>query len=258
MLYIHKLSDLNQKTADTESVYLIREMKQKIAFPFSAVKMQEFLEEHALSESDLAAMEKSLQLVEPTLLRIETLLKENDPLYESTNLQRSIQILTGVPAYLSKNLIYGKERFLEQNQFIEAFTNLLNIIPRLKTTEEKIAANEKISKMFETILRNQEFCFKFTDIIHEGHVSNVGGLRESMAKGYLFHFTLEEELKKADFSTVKLRIPLDKRQEVEQIEEDISTIYRGVQRAYELNKRMVDLSVMLYSLVKWMHSEIRG
>ncbi len=254
MLYIHKLSDLNQRTADTESVYLIREMKQKLAFPFSAVKIQEFLEDYNLSESDLTAMENSLQLIEPTLLKIETLLKENDPLYESTNLQRSIQILTGVPAYLSKNLIYGKERFLEQKKFIEEFTSLLNAIPRLQTQEEKIAANEKISKMFEILLRNQEFCFKFTDVIHEGHVSNVGGLRESMIKGYLFHFTLEEELNKTDFSRVKLRIPPDKRQEVEQIEEDIATIYHGVKRAYELNKRMVDLAVMLYSLVKMVHT----
>lgn len=255
MLYIHKLSDLNQKTADTESVYLIREMKQKLTFPFSTAVLQEFLEEHNLSESDLTAMETSLQLVEPTILKIDALLKEKHPLHESTNLQRSIQILSGVPSSLSKNLTYGKERFLEQKEFIEEFTNVLNAIPSLQTKEEKIAANDKISKLFETILRNQEFCFRFADIIHEGHVSNVGGLRESMAKGYLVHFTLEEELKKADFSTVKLRIPPDKRQEVERIEEDISAIYRGVQRAYELNKRMVDLAVMLYSLVKWMHNK---
>ncbi len=255
MLYIHKLSDLNQRTADTESVYLIREMKQKLTFPFSAAALQEFLEEHNLSESDLTAMETSLQLVEPTIQKIDALLKEKQPLHELTNLQRSIQILSSVPSSLSKNLTYGKERFLEQKEFIEKFTNLLNAIPRLQTKEEKIAANEQISKMFETLLRNPEFGFKFADIIHEGHISNVGGLKESMAKGYLFHVTLEEELNKTDFSRIKLRIPPDKRQEVEQTEEDISTIYRGVQRAYELNKRMVNLAVMLYSLVKLVHNQ---
>ena len=131
--------------------------------------------------------------------------------------------------------------------------NLLNIIPHLKTKDEKVAHNDRLNKPFQTILRNTEFTFRSNDIINEGHVNAIQGLHESMLKGFFFHYTLEEELKKLDFQGIKKRLPVAEIADVEEIEKNIENINKGVKRAYEVNMRMVNKAVVLYACVKWLH-----
>ena len=62
---------------------------------------------------------------------------------------------------------------------------------------------------------------------------------------------MEEELKKLNFDRIRLRIAPEKLQEAEGIHEQIKVIRKGTERAYETNKRLVELSVILYAYVKW-------
>ena len=90
------------------------------------------------------------------------------------------------------------------------------------------------------------------DIINEAHVSNVGGLIESFGKGYFFHYTLEEELKKVNFESIMGRIPPESLQKVKEIEDNLVIIKKGIDRAYDVNMRQVNCALVLYSYVKWM------
>ena len=80
----------------------------------------------------------------------------------------------------------------------------------------------------------------------------MDGLIESLNKGFIFHFTLEEELQKRSFEQIKHRIPGNRLEEVEKIKRKVMAINNGVQRAYNFNRRMVDLAVYLYSYIKWL------
>ena len=93
MLYIHRLSDLNRKSADTESVMLIREFRQKVSLPLTATRMEEHFTDFLISESDLLAMDNALVLIAPTIEMIRALMAEDDPTYERVNLERTIQLL---------------------------------------------------------------------------------------------------------------------------------------------------------------------
>ena len=227
MLYIHKLKDLSTKSADVESVYLIRELKQKTPPPFTLPKVQEYFAEFMISPTDKQIIEEAAKLLTPTTELVQSIMQDNDSIHEVVNIQRTLQILTELPGPLQINLNYINEMLAWQEQFIN---------------------------IFEKILRNKEFGFQDEDIISEAQISHIVGLNESLASGFLFHFTLEEELKKVDFETIKPRISQNRLQEDAVIRENVFKIRRGVERAYDINMRMVNLALVMYSYVKWLTS----
>jgi len=255
MLYIHKFPDLNGKSAEIESVPIIRDIKKNMPPPFSKQKLEEYVLDCLISKADIEVIESKLPLVEPTINMVRELLIQKDHIHEPINLQRTIQILKTVSVPLLNNITYLKDIHLWQNESLNQAAELLNMIPKLNTKEEKIDVNEKINKIFEKILRNKEMCFNGTDIIHEGHISNFGALSESLGKRFLFHTTLEEELKKLDFNSIKLRIPLEKLKEAGDIEKNVMEIRNVVEQTYNINMRMINYAVILYSCIKLMLSK---
>ena len=193
-----------------------------------------------------------MELIEPTVEQIKALLHKESPLHETINLQRTVQLLNTIPSALENNLSYLQQVQVWQSTSPAEMAVLLNKIPKLRTTEEKVRANQQVKDLFQFLLRNHEFIFHAQDMIHEGPVAQVNGLTESMEKGFFFHVSLEEEYKKVDFSAIKRRIPAQELERVEEVERSIKQIKKGLDAAYNANMRMVNLSVMLYSYVKWL------
>ncbi len=256
MLYIHKLNQFNQKAADLESVYLIRELKQKTPFPFNDTQIQELLAEFLVSDTDKTLIDQALPLIEPTLAIANKMVEEKNELHESANCIRTTQILRELPIPIQNSLLYVYELHNWQNQFTKEITPLLNSLSKLRTAEQKIFANQKLKDMFKKILRGDEFVFKYPDLVNEGEIAAVDGLIESLDKGFLFHYSLEEELKKISFTELKRRIPQTHLDEAEQIRQNLLQIKKGVDRAYQVNMRMVNLALIMYAYVKWLTSRM--
>ncbi|MBI2662896.1 hypothetical protein HYX11_05565 [Candidatus Woesearchaeota archaeon] len=256
MLYIHTLHNLTPKTADVESVYLIRDIKDKTPYPLKEERMANYFAQFVLKDEEEKVMKNSLELVEPTLAKVRTLITKKDELHESVNLQRTEQILSDVTAPINKNLEYFNEIFIWQQNFIQEMSLIFNSLPKLRTREEKVAGNDKLNVLFQRVLRNDRFGFNGFDIVNERQVEEFKALHESMLKGYLFHYSLEEELRKASFADIKSRISEDRLKEVEEIYRDILEIQKGINVAYEANMRMVNLALVMYAYVKWLNSVV--
>lgn len=252
MLYIHQLNHLSPKMADLESVYLVRELREKVKFPLREEVMEEAFCEFFVSSSELQLMEETAALVKPTIEMIKSLTQLESSLYEAVSLQRAIQTLQPVSAALESNLAYLQQVQVWQATSSSALTALLNQIPKLRTGDEKLRVNDEIKGLFQFLLRNQGFIFRAQDMVHEGPVAQVNGLVESMQKGFFFHVSLEEEYKKVDFNTIKRRVPSEELRRVETIEQNILKIKKGTDAAYNANMRIINLSVILYSYVKWL------
>lgn len=250
MLYIHKLSDLNPKSAEIESVPFVRGMNLSGSFPFTQQKIVAAFAGCAISDEDTADIERSLHLLEPTLAKLSGMLARSDPIYEPVNLGRSIQSLKSLMLPLANNLRYSREAVALQQEFMARAAGLLNAIPTLRTNEEKSKLNAEISAYFEKVLRSGGFSFTHMDLVHEAQTGLVRDLAESFRKGYIFHVTLEEELRKAAFAGIKLRIPPGKLKESEEIEAAIRSIGEGVEQAYALNMKMLLWAVIFYSCIK--------
>ncbi|MBI2144269.1 hypothetical protein HYU17_03920 [Candidatus Woesearchaeota archaeon] len=250
MLYIHKLSDLNPKSAEIESVPFIRSIRLGAPFPLTEQRVREYFAETLAAENDIVFMERSMQLLEPTLAKLGELLLRNNPLYEPVNICRAIQSLKPLSGFLANNIIYAKEITAFQQEFMAKAASLLNSIPSLRTSEDKSRLNSEIGAYFERVLRSKEFRFSYQDLIHEAQTIMVSDLADCFRKGYVFHVTLEEEIRKAGFADIKARIPSDKLSEVEEIEKSIRLIKEGVDQAYSLNMRMVSWAVLFLSFVK--------
>ena len=252
MLYIHNLQSLNPKSAEVEVLPLIRELKKKTPYPIAEGKFLEQFSSLFVSVHDKDNMGQALQVVAPTIEKVRNLMVEKSEFHEPINLQRTIQLLMEVPAPLQKNLDFAQEIIGLQENFAAELTGLLNKIPQLKSATEKKDVNGQLDVIFQKILRNNSFSFNYKDIINEAHIEHLRGLVDSMEKGYFFAVTLEEELKKMKFDELKLRIPQKKLQESEEIKRDIDIIKKGVDRAYQVNMRMLEWAVILYSYIKWL------
>ena len=250
LLYIHKLSDLNIKSAEIESLQLVRSIKQSSPFPLTQQKIAVLFGETIITNDDIAVIDGSLQLLQPTLARLDGLLAQGNPVHEPVNLRRAIQSLNSLAAPLANSLAYSRAILALQGDFLGNAAALLNAIPTLRTSEEKSRLNSKVSMYFESVLRSNGFTFTHRDIVFEAHTGLVLDLIGSFSKGYLFHVTLEEELKKATFDDIKKRIPLEKLQESDSIAASIAAIKEGVDRAYSINMRMIQWAIIFLSLIK--------
>lgn len=248
MLYIHTLKDLHPKTAEIEIVPLVREIKQNNSYPLKDEKVSAHLADFFVSAADIDSMALALDVVPETVKELKEL--TSSPNYEIENLERAIAALQEMPPALKKNLEYCREIFQWQEFFLTGITRVLNKIPTLKTREEQVEHNEKISALFEKILRNKEFNFNFWDVVNEAQLSRINNLVESMEQGFVFPVKLEEHLKQLNFNDLKNRIPEEELEKVQRITLNIKEIQKGVQRAYENNMRMINMSLVLYAYIR--------
>lgn len=254
MLYIHFLNQLTTKSADLESVYLVREIKQKTGYPLSEEKVKEHFLPLFISETEIKIIEEALGSLEQATEKTKEIMLRKEELHESANFQRTLQILKEMPLPLAKNLEFVKEISGWQSSFINEITPLLSKLPKLKKPEEKNSCNQQLNKIFKTVLRNEKFSFNHQDIINEAHLNHINGLDESLEKGFLFKVSLEDEIKKQDFRELKKNLPQEKLEEAEEIKFKVEQIKKAIERSYDVNMRMVNWAVILYAYVKWLLS----
>ena len=254
MLYIHALKDLNPKSADIESTLLIRELKRAVSFPVNANMLREQLVQFFVSQIDLESMSKSLEIIPQCINDIKELSQTGRDL-ELINIQRAVSGLDELPAPLQNSITFANTISGWQEQLLAELSEALNIIASSKNPAEIKEREQKIGKMLDIILRNTEaFGFMFYDIINESQTARIDNLIESAGKGVFFHFKLEEHLKKQDFDDISRRISKEDIEKTNLIITKMKDIKKGIDRAYDINMRMVNLAVILYSYVKWLRT----
>jgi len=252
MLYIHQLKDLTPKSSEIESVFIIRDIKKKTPYPLSDDQILNYFSLFYVSESEKNAMTNAVEQVEPLMTEIKELMMSKDAVYEPINLQRALSMLSEIPSPLMTNLKYAQGIAEWQQFFVEQFATLFNTIPRLRSEQEKELCNQHLNKIFEKLLRNDNLAFNYKDIVNEAHTARMSDLSESMDKGFFFHIYLEEELRKLSFNEIKSRIPDEKLRRVENLHMKVREIKKGVDAAYEVNLRMVNWALIVYSYIKWL------
>ena len=110
MIYIHSLKDLTPKTAEVESVQIIRNIKSNPKVNLSRERLSENFSQFFIDSADFILIENSSRLINPTISSIKELIITNDPLYESINLVRAITMLEELDEPLIKNIKYLKKK----------------------------------------------------------------------------------------------------------------------------------------------------
>ena len=256
LLYIHGLNQLSSKSAELESVYLMRELKQKTSYPLRNDALNNMFVPFFASQTDLDLMQQTLELIPITVEAVQRLIQEQNQVHEAINLQRTVNILNEMVEPLKANLEFAGQMFQNQDSLVANLTGMLNSIPKLKTMDEKMGVNNQLKQVFYFLLRNKDFCFNYVDVVSEAQLNHIMDLMESLNKGYLFHFSLEDELKKRSFDSLKSSLSVDKLQEAEGIAMNVLLIKKGVERAYNFNWSIINMSVIIYSFIKWFNTSL--
>ncbi|MBN1792789.1 hypothetical protein JW826_03850 [Candidatus Woesearchaeota archaeon] len=253
-LYIHQLKDLTPKSADIESVFIIRDLKKKTPLPLDSDGVYDYFSLFFISESEKEKMEEALALIEPTIEAIKKIASLKDPDFEPINLRRVVEMLSDVPAPLTINLSYAKSISDWQEEFSRQFAPMLNKVPALRSQQERVSMNDWLNSIFLKLLRKDTMAFHYLDVVNEAQLNRMTDLYESMQNGFIFKVSLEEELKKHDFETRKRRISDEKLRLYEEIKAKVMEIKAGVDASYELNVRMMNWALIVYSYIKMMTS----
>ena len=251
MLYIHRLQDFNPKSVDIESTSVIRELKRN-PIAYTEQEMDKIFSRFFMTEKERELVVSTLSLLEPALKEINDMALKKDPVYEAVNFVRSKKQVSEVFPALANSLKYHDD--IKQSDVVKETSVILMAIPTLVTTEEKISFNSRLEAVFGKILMNSEFCFNFFDIINEAHVEHINDLKESLENGFLFHRTIEEEIKKLPFEKLRQRIPKEHLQASDRLLQTVLQIKKGIDSMHEMNLRMAELGVILYSYVKMVSS----
>jgi hypothetical protein len=252
--YINQLKDLTPKSADIESTFIIRDLKKNTPAPLTYEKIFDYFSLFFVSESEKAAMNRAASLIEPAIDAIIAIGHSKDPAFEPINLKRAVEMLREIPEPLNINIDYATTINLWQEDFTQDFAPLMNSIPSLSTTEEKIKVNKDLNAIFNRLLRNDHMAFNFKDIISEVHKKRVSDLLEAIEAGFLFKISLEDELKKVSFEERKLKIADAKLRANDDIKKMVREIKKGVDAAYGVNLRMVNWAIVVYSYIKIMNT----
>ncbi len=250
-IYIHELQRLEPKAAEIESVRLIREIKRVNSYPLTEQKLFTHLSKYFATQLDIDTMEYSLSKIEPALKEI-AVFSPSDTLLEPINIKRSIGILREVEPSLNNNIVYAKEMLTLQQTMIKELAEAMNALHDSKSSKEMAACNDRFSPIFEKILRNDKFALKHDDLIFEAHREHIDDLGRMIPNGYFFHILLEEEIKKTPFEQIRQRLPKSMVAQSERITSYVKEIQKGVDSAYYLNMRMINIALLLYAYVKWL------
>lgn len=250
MIYIHRLTDLNPKSAEIESTLIIRDLKRKSSYPFKPEMFQESFATFFMSDTDQEVISNSLKLVEPAIEELKSMSEKNDETYESINIKRAIDLLSELPQPMKTNILYADDISHWRGQLVFDLTETLNAIPKLTKKEDMVAHNDKLNGIFKQILRKDDMYFNSQGLVNEANIEHTDALVSSMENGFLFHILLEEEIKKIKFSIIRNRLPKSELDRFDRLKARILEIKRGVDRAYEHNMRMVQLAVIIYSFIR--------
>lgn len=250
MIYIHELKELNVKSADIESVPVIRAIKERYRLPLSEDSVRESFSSFMVQESDIAKMEQAAAIIPSTMEEIAQFSKISSTA-EQINLKRAYLGLQEIHEHLNVNIDYAKKIFSWQDSSVCQMALLINRTPSLRTREDKQAFNREISPLFETVLRNEKFVMLFFDMIHEAQIERMKGIAQAMEEGNFFHFGIQDHLRRMTFSEMRNRLPREELGMVDSIASKIPVIKEGVETAYNLNHRMIGFAVQFYSFIKW-------
>jgi len=251
MIYIHELKALNPKSAEIESVPIIREIKQKTRLPVSEEHMLSDFARFMVKDSDIKSMEKAAELIPLAMQEILDFSKASQNA-EQINLKRFHTGLQEIDEHLKVNVEFAKMIFSWQFPAMGEIAELVNKTRSLKTKEDKVRFNSEISTIFKTVLRNKQFNLLFWDMVHEAQIQRAKEMMQAVEEGTLFHIEVDEFTKKTPFSEIRKRLPQEELAMFDSIAAKALEIKRGVDTAYDINTRMIGFAVQLYSYMKWL------
>ena len=252
MIYVHGLRLLTPKAADIESMHFIRDLKRKTQLPLTADGLKGRVVEYFVSETDRNLMARSLELLPGLIEDVRIMHAARDPEHEIINVERTIAMLSAMEAPLRNNLAFAGEIAGWQERSLADAVSVLDRISSRRSPQERAALNQELGLILSRLLRNDTFVFNAAGIVDEEHIKLAADLGESMSKGFLFHFTVEDELKKRSFEQVKYRLAPDKLAVFEGIASRIREVKGGIDPAYAVNMRFIEWSLVLYAYARWL------
>jgi hypothetical protein len=89
--------------------------------------------------------------------------------------------------------------------------------------------------------------------INESHQSHIKDMSERFRTGYIYHWSVEDELDKVPFSEIFSRLTQEQQDQFNNLADLLDELNRSIETAYQLNWRQISLIRRVYSVL---HEEL--
>jgi len=214
--------------------------------------LQEIFKDCMTTDEELLLSEKAEDVLGPTLEGINWLMddvKANPANYEAINIHRLKSTIEEIPPALEKNLAEMKHVISVQYAVPVAVKWLID-------SAKTAVSGEELKKIFNEGF--QLLCTLANDVqgelnpdlrINEAHQTHVDDMSQRFKKGYVYHWSIQDELKKVPFEEVFERLNQEQKDQFGKLSALLEALTTSVEMNYDFNWKQVALIRRVYSVM---------
>jgi hypothetical protein len=169
--------------------------------------------------------------------------------YESINVHRLKATVEELPGPLKLNIGELKKVESLQHAVPVAVKDLINAARNANSPEELQKIPKDSFKLMCAIANDENGELKPDQRINESHRSHIKDISERFKTGYIYHWSIEDELKKIPFQDIFSRLEKEQQDRFHKLAKDLDKLNESVDVAYQLNWRQISLIRRIYSVL---------
>lgn len=205
-----------------------------------------------VKDSDLSDLEEGKKVLSEFPDKLSWFVKDmgHSDLYEAINLQRLNKTLAGMPKPYASNLDEIRKLKDSQESVIAQVFMLVDDVAEATNQERLRTIGRQGYAILCKIAGNPDGELHPEDRINEAHKTHIEDMASRFSNGYIFKWTLENELNKNTVRVVLDKLNSEQTMHFDEACADLERIKDAVLLMYDMNHRQILLIKRIYSLLQ--------
>lgn len=205
-----------------------------------------------IKDGDIVELEEGKKVLAEFPDKLSWFVKDMDrsDLYEPINIQRLNKTIAGIPNAYSSNLDELRRLKGSQESIIAQVFMLVDDVAEASTHEKLRTIGMKGYSILCKIAGNDQGEMYPEDKINESHKTHIEDMSSRFSNGYIFKWTLENELNKNTVRVILDKLSSEQTMHFDETCSDLDRIRDAVLLMYDLNHRQILFIKRVYSLLQ--------
>ncbi|MFC1753878.1 hypothetical protein ACFL96_10905 [Thermoproteota archaeon] len=229
----------------------LREKNPDLSTP-SLEALQKTFSDCMISEEEMIVIENGLTILPEVLERVKWFIEDiqKDPKnYESINVHRLKSTIEEIPKHLQKNVDELRKLMSFQHAVPVGVKQLIDAARNAKSPEELSQIPPQGFKLMCTAANDDKGVLCPDERINESHQSHMKDISERFKTGYVYHWSIEDELQKVPFAEIFSRLDTGQQDQFNTLSSLLDELNKAIDTTYNLNWKQIGMIRRIYSVL---------